>query len=233
MNSPQAGPPGAFPPTPPASGFAARLRAATRAAHADAEGAGFVDDLLAGRLARGAHVALLAQNHLVYAVLEDAWAAHRDDPVVAPLLDDALRRLPSLEADLRSLAGPGWRALLQPSPATRRYVERLRAVAFDWPGGFVAHHYLRYLGDLSGGQVIRRLLERAYGASGEGLRSYDFPGVAPKPYRDRYRRLLDAAPWSPAEQELVIAEVAGGYRLNREVFDDLGARSPAWRRPGA
>jgi heme oxygenase len=165
-------------------------------------------------------------------VLEEAGRAHAHDPVVAPFLDEDLLRLPALEADLRHLAGEGWREAFAPTPAARRYADRLRAVAFDWPGGFVAHHYLRYLGDLSGGQVVRRLLQRAYGYADDGVRAWTFPpAVRPKPYKDRYRALLDAAPWSPQEQDRVIAEVADGYRLNGALFADLQALAGPWRRP--
>jgi heme oxygenase (biliverdin-producing, ferredoxin) len=212
-------------------GFAAALRARTRAAHTAAEQSGFLDQLLAGRLAPAAHAALLAQTHLVYDVLEQAWAAHRADPVVAPFLRPELLRLPALEADLRFLLGAGWRPALEPTPATRQYVRRLRAVAFDWPAGFVAHHYVRYLGDLSGGQVLRRLLGRAYGWQQEGLRFYTFEGVrAPKPFKDAYRALLDAAPWDAAEQDRVVAEVEGAYRLNADLFADLERQAARWAR---
>ena len=217
--------------THPDDGFAARLRTATRSAHTDAEGSPFVAALVGGQLAPAAHAALLAQSHLVYAVLEEAAACHRGDPVAGPFLDPALLRLPALEADLAFLLGERWRDAVVATPATARYTARLREVAFDWPGGFVAHHYLRYLGDLSGGQVIRRMHQRSFGWTEDGLRFYAFDGIgAVKPYRDAYRARLDAAPWDAREQDRVVAEVALGYRLNRELFDDLESQMHRWAR---
>ncbi|WP_222710478.1 heme oxygenase (biliverdin-producing) [Quadrisphaera setariae] len=211
-------------------GFAARLRRETAEAHGAAERSPFMEELLSGSLGPAALTTFLAQVHHLYAVLEPAVDAARDDVVVAPFADDRLRRLPAVSADLRAHAGEGWREHLVPLPAAERYAERLRQVA-TWPAGLVTHHYLRYLGDLSGGQVVRRLLARAYGWPEAELRSWDFPGVpSPKRYRDHYRSLLDAAPWDEAERGRVVEEARRGYRLNEELFDDLSARLPEWRR---
>ncbi len=216
------------------TGFAARLRAATADAHASAERSPFMAELLDGALAPGALTTYLAQVHQVYAVLELAVDALREHPLVAPFADEGLRRLPALESDLRAHLGPTWRDALVPLPATERYRDRLREVA-DWPGGVVTHHYLRYLGDLSGGQVVRRLLARAYGWDEASLRSWTFDAVpSPKRYRDRYRGLLDAAGrdgWDAAEQARVVAEARRGYRLNEDLFADLSGLLPAWRAP--
>ncbi|WP_257570833.1 heme oxygenase (biliverdin-producing) [Streptomyces sp. NP160] len=211
-------------------GFAARLRQETAEAHGAAESAPFMAELLSGQLAPEALTTFLAQVHQLYAVLEPAVDALRHDAVVALFADDDLRRLPAVSADLQAHLGAGWREHLVPLPATEAYAARLRQVA-AWPAGLVAHHYLRYLGDLSGGQVVRRLLARAYGWPEEQLRSWDFPAVpSPKRYRDRYRAALDAAPWDEAERDRVVEEARRGYRLNEELFADLGRQLPAWRR---
>ena len=45
------------------------------------------------------------------------------------------------------------------------------------PAPLLAHAYVRYLGDLSGGQVIRRRVARAYGLeedNGAGVAFYEF-----------------------------------------------------------
>lgn len=107
---------------------------------------------------------------------------------------------------------------------TTRYVERLREVAYEWPAGFVAHHYIRYMGDLSGGQIIRRMLERAYGYTTDGLQFYIFDDIPkPKVFKDTYRAKLDAAPLTPEDQQRVIDEVNFAYRLNGDLFAALEA----------
>jgi len=59
------------------------------------------------------------------------------------------------------------------------YICRLRKIADSAdPSPLLAHAYVRYMGDLSGGQIIRRRLAKAYGLelsnAGSGLDFYDF-----------------------------------------------------------
>ena len=94
-----------------------------------------------------------------------------------------------------------------PAPAPRPYVRRLNEVASTWPGGFVAHHYTRYLGDLSGGRPIGSC-SRAVRVRHERRPFCIFDQLAdPTAFEDTYRAQLDAAPWDAAERERVMAEV--------------------------
>jgi heme oxygenase (biliverdin-producing, ferredoxin) len=203
--------------------LSARLKAATRDEHERTESSPFITALMDGQLDRSAYTALLGQSYLFYAVLEEAGDAWRGDEVVGPFVSDALVRAGALETDLAWLAGDGWRDELAPLPATRQYMDRMREVCFDSPSAFVAHHYTRYLGDLSGGQIIRRKLHSIYGLTDDGVRFYVFDDVPkPKLFKDDYRRLLDEAPWDERERTNLVAEANEAFRLNRGVFTDLG-----------
>lgn len=207
--------------------FSARVRAESAAAHRDAEQSPFVGDLLGGRLPLGAYTDLLAQSWHLYDALEAAGRALVGHPVAGPFVCEELLRLPSLEADLAFLVGPAWRELTRPLPSTLRYRERLAAAVSSAPL-FLAHHYIRYLGDLSGGQVIRRAVERVYGLDTDGVRFYVFEGIGrPKLFKDAYRAALDTAALTAAERDLLVAEVVGAFALNRAVFDDLSRAHPA------
>lgn len=196
--------------------FSVRLRTATWSDHGDNEYSAYMSALMDGRLSREEYAVLVGQLYFVYDVLERAA-----DAVASPFDFTELRRREALEADLAFFFGPGWAGRIEPSGATRRYCDRLREVCFDWPAGFVAHHYTRYLGDLSGGQYIGRQVERSFGLTGDdGVRFYRFAGK-PKGYKDRYRELLDEVPWDEAERRRVIDEVKIAYRLNAEVTADL------------
>lgn len=207
--------------------FSATLRESTREVHERAENSSFMSALLSGALPLEAYSLLAAQHYHIYGALEAVTDTMADDPVGSPFAMDGLRRVPALAEDLEYLAGPGWASALHPVPATQRYVERLRSVATGWPGGYVAHHYTRYLGDVSGGQVIRSVLKRLHGVVGPGARFYDFGDFAslgsPHAFRKHYRTLLDEAPWNAEEQERIVAEAVRAFELNIEVFEDLAA----------
>ena len=126
-----------------------RLREATKHAHAGAQGSAFVRELFAGKLNRGLYSRMVAQHYFIYAALEDTAATMSSDPTARAFLAPELARVPSLERDLEFLLGDAWRDQVAPTAATVAYVERISETAGD-SAGFVAHHYVRYLGDLSG-----------------------------------------------------------------------------------
>ncbi|WP_144750169.1 heme oxygenase (biliverdin-producing) [Curtobacterium pusillum] len=209
--------------------FSELLRKRTRRSHGSSAGNGFMHDLLGGRCDVADYAALLGQYSFVYDALERAADRMADHPVAAPFVTSQLTRMPAIRADLEYLVGPDWSELVCPLPATTAYVRRLNEVAAEWPGGFVAHHYTRYLGDLSGGQMIGRMLAEQFGFETNGILFYIFDQVAdPSAFKDTYRAQLDAAPWSPEEQERVIAEVELAYSLNNGLLEGLDAT----RRPG-
>ncbi len=202
--------------------FSAALRERSSGSHSRSEHAGFMADLLKGEGSREDYISLVSQHYFIYEALESAGERMRRDPVASVFLSDKLTRLPALEADLEFLVGPDWRERIAPLPTTERYVARIDEVGATWAGGFVAHHYTRYLGDLSGGIFIGRVMQRRFGFETNGVGFYLFDDIAdPNAFKDVYREQLDAAPWDDAERERVIDEVLLAYRFNTELFEDL------------
>lgn len=207
--------------------FSAALRERSSGAHSGSEGAGFMSDLIKGDGTRDDYIALVTQHWFIYEALEGAAERMRRDPVASVFISEKLTRLPALAADLEFLIGPDWRERIVPLPTTQRYVDRITQVGATWPGGFVAHHYTRYLGDLSGGLFIGKLMQRRFGFDTNGIGFYIFGDIAdPKAFKDVYRDQLDAAPWDDAEKERVIDEVLRAYQFNTDLFEDL-ARAKA------
>jgi heme oxygenase len=188
--------------------------------HDAAEYTAYMQALLEGKLPRDSYADMVAQHYFAYQVIEDAATRMADDPIAGRFVHPGLARIPALEADLEYLLVPQWREVISPNPGTVEYVARLREVCNDWPGGFVAHHYTRYLGDLSGGQIIRVKVERAYELPDQqGVQFYVFPGIENlKAFKEDYRDALAAAPWDEAERAKIIDEVLTAYRLNTKVL---------------
>jgi heme oxygenase (biliverdin-producing, ferredoxin) len=202
-------------------GLAARLRAETGALHRQAEQAGIMRELLAGRVHCAAYVALLRALVPVYLALEQGLAEH---PAVVPLPLDGLARTPALADDLAHLHGPCWREELMPVAAGEAYAARIRRVARERPLLLAAHAYVRYLGDLSGGQALGRLVARGLGLTGGvGVAFYRF-GIADLAGRKRaFRAGLDALPLAANEADQVLAEARAAFAANIEVFEAVAA----------
>ncbi len=202
------------------------------AEHREAEGSLFMTELLDGRLDHEGYAAYLLRLRVVYAALEAAVRERLDEPAVAAVHDPALERLAAIDRDLAHWAphrgADGSRDV--DSPAAEAYRTRLHG-AGAWGGLLVAHHYTRYLGDLSGGQAIGRILDRTFDLDGAGTSFYDFPAIPkPKPYKDAYRERLDALDLSPGDVERVVGEVKVAFRLNQDLFTELGRDIDAYRR---
>ncbi|MFE3327397.1 heme oxygenase (biliverdin-producing) [Streptomyces sp. NPDC059176] len=209
--------------------FSTLIRVASHEQHAEAETSTFMSDLLGGRLTVGAYARYTEQLWFVYRALEAAAGRLRHDPVAGPFIRPELFRTPELERDLAHLRGAGWRDGLQPLPATAAYAARVEECARAWPAGYVAHHYTRYLGDLSGGQIIRDRAERTWGFArrGDGVRFYVFDQIPnPAAFKRAYRELLDGMNADDLEKQRIIDECRRAFDFNGAVFRELGAEFP-------
>ncbi|MGW1865140.1 biliverdin-producing heme oxygenase [Streptomyces mauvecolor] len=205
--------------------FSTLIRTASHEQHTEAETSTFMGDLLGGRLGVDAYTRYTEQLWFVYRALEEGASALADDPVAGPFIQPELMRTASLERDLAHLRGADWQRGASPLPATAAYAARIAECARDWPAGYVAHHYTRYLGDLSGGQIIRDKAERAWGFArkGDGVRFYVFEGIAnPAAFKRGYRDLLDALRADELERRRVVEECKRAFALNTAVFRELG-----------
>lgn len=107
------------------------------------------------------------------------------EPTYNPTL---LARAPALASDIAyflDVPESAWQmhekyrtVVASPPPALSKYISRIKELAdSDEPAPLLAHAYVRYLGDLSGGQTIRHAIAKAYGideALGSGLSFFAF-----------------------------------------------------------
>jgi heme oxygenase len=205
-------------------GLAARLRSATRDAHSKAESSAFIQRLAAGNIDRPQYAAFLRGLLAMYTTLEVAlerWAAH---PAVAPIYFPELNRRTALESDLGDWAGPAWREGAVHSAATDVYVGRLAALASTAPDLLVAHSYVRYLGDLSGGQLLGPVVARALGPDGRGAAFYAFPAIESiDAFKRRYRAGLDAIPLDEGRGDRIVAEAVHAFSMHELMFQEIDA----------
>jgi heme oxygenase len=198
-----------------ASGFAAVMRDRTKLVHREAERTGFVAELIRGRATRDGYALFLRNLVPAYAAMEHALEAHRGKPILGAFADPRLARLPALESDIAAIAGPAWASTLPLVNEAQAYAAAIEEAARGEGLRLVAHAYARYLGDLSGGQILKPLLGRAFGLGPDMLAFYDFPEFpdlhAPKL---AMRDALDAIPAAGPEAEPIVAEALTAFRHN-------------------
>lgn len=195
------------------------VKEGTRAEHEAAERSPFLVALLGGGVDASGYAAYLRRLRPVYAALESVGRAMREDRWVAAVHDPALDRLAAIDADLAHWA-PGAPVDVD-SPAAAAYVSRIEASVASG-ARYLAHHHTRYLGDLTGGRVVRRALERHLGAGGPGLAFFTFElSEKPRAYKDWYHARMDQLPTSDRDVETVVHEARVAFELTRGLLDEL------------
>ncbi len=208
--------------------LATRLREGTQQSHTAAENTAFMKCFLKGIVEREPLRKLLADLYWVYSTLEAALQAHQANPVVGPMIFPQLERRDNLAADLAFYYGPDWSNLIAPSAAGQRYVARLQEIAANQPELLVAHAYVRYMGDLSGGQGLRAIARSALNLpEGEGTRLHEFEQMqtpeARRAFKFHYRDALNALPVDEAITQAIVDEANLAFQLNRDVMHELEA----------
>ncbi|KAJ9120972.1 hypothetical protein QFC24_004952 [Naganishia onofrii] len=75
-------------------------------------------------------------------------------------LDETTSSIPFLPFPIPAFLQTLWQT---PPPALSNFVTHLRQTSKERPALLLAHAYVRYLGDLSGGQIVRGKIRRVYG----------------------------------------------------------------------
>jgi heme oxygenase len=230
-----------------------RLRVETREHHARAERSGVMHLLLAGRLDRPRYCRLLRALHALYGALEAGLVLHGQHPLIAPIISPALGRTAALASDLQALHGPRWASEVAVAHAASRYARRLRLLARWRPPLLAAHAYVRYLGDLHGGQVLRERVGRAFGAvpaepaeptdggggaqaaacggcgsaggGGDGVAFYAFGDrSATQDLISRFRQgLLEIERRAPSLSALLVQEAQSAFMRHQRLFEEIEA----------
>ncbi|MFZ4804307.1 MAG: heme oxygenase (biliverdin-producing) [Synechococcus lacustris] len=203
--------------------LATQLREGTKKSHTMAENTGFVSCFLKGVVDKLSYRKLVADLYFVYGAMEEEISRLKEHPVLAPIAFEQLNRSQALEKDLSYYYGSDWLKLIEATPGALEYVERIHEVARTAPELLVGHHYTRYLGDLSGGQILKAIAQKAMNMAGDdGLNFYVFPEIADeKAFKTNYRATLDSLPIDQPTADRIVEEANRAFRLNMKMFQEL------------
>lgn len=202
------------------TGLAERLREGTRASHGLAEGTAYMRCFTRGVVGRGALAQLLANLYGVYRRLEGQMAAlAATEPAIAGMHFPELWRTEAIAEDLAFYWGEDWAGLVQPDGAGLSYMARLDEVAWQQPELLVAHAYVRYMGDLSGGQGLKAMARKALNLPDDrGTRFHEFAALptaeSQRAFKGRYREALNGLPLAELQIQAIVAEANLAFHLN-------------------
>jgi heme oxygenase len=161
----------------------------------------------------------------VYKALEEVAGQISDDPIAGQIIFPELTRLPAIEADLAFYYGTDWAKQVDVLGVTDDYTDRIRKIAANDPIRYVAHHYTRYLADLSGGFMIDRGITKAYGLELDGRRYYIFDAIPnAKEFKENYRDVLNGMDIDLETKRTLVEETLVAYEFNVEMIRLLSER---------
>ena len=205
------------------SDFSKQLKEGTKKSHTMAENTSFVASFLRGVVDESKYRQLIANFYFIYHALESEMEINKDNPFVGPMRLNGLERHDALVKDCKYFYGDNWKDVIRPTEETQKYVSRIHEVAKNNPELLIAHHYTRYMGDLSGGQIRKGIAQKALALKEDGLAFYEFPEIIDKKgFKESYRRVLDTmVPATQKDVDGIVVEANYAFRLNMYMFEEI------------
>jgi heme oxygenase len=196
------------------------------AAHRTLERGDLMQALLKGRMEPTLFCLMLRNLLPMYAALESGLTRNERHPAIAPIYCESLHRSRALATDLDALQGGAWRTELAILPMANAYAAGLTHLSVNQPELLVAHAYVRYLGDLSGGQLIQNILSRApavaQGVPHPTMAFYDFgPAHEVARLASLLRHGINQIGQDAGVAQAIVDESLRAFDLHRQLFEQL------------
>lgn len=208
-----------------ADGLAKKLKEGTADAHKAAESVHFVKEFIKCRVDQQIYAQFVVNLYHIYQALEEALDANAEHPLVESLhFPDELERAETLKLDAEYYLGSNWQQETLPSKVTREYVQRLQQLQKEAPELLIPHAYTRYLGDLSGGQLLKKAAIRGMKlpADGSGVHFYNFRRIPDTMvFKNMYRARMDSLHADSATADRMVEEANYAFFLNTRIFQEL------------
>lgn len=205
--------------------LAEQLREGTTKSHSMAENVSFVKSFLGGVVDKTLYRKLVANLYFVYSAIEEEMLRNSQHASIKLIYFPELNRKKSLEKDLYYYYGLDWKSQIIPSQVTQMYVDRIHHIGIYQPELLIAHVYTRYMGDLSGGQILRSIAKNAMQLQGsDGTEFYIFREISDeKVFKNQYRQSLNSIQINDEMIHSIISEANVAFNLNMKMFQELNS----------
>ena len=199
-----------------------QIREGTKKSHTMAENTGFITCFLKGVVEKKSYLRLLSDLYFIYSAMEEEFEKHKDDTILSNIYYPELFRKKSLEKDMQYYLGIDWKNSITQTESCKEYVRRIREISNTNQDLLIAHHYTRYIGDLSGGQVLKNIAQTALKVDDAGMNFYLFTSIPDeKEFKNNYKNVLDQLPFDQHEIDDIIEEANYAFKLNMKVFNEI------------
>lgn len=197
------------------AGLAETLRLATAKIHLEAERSGYIRDILRKTSSREGYGLFLRNLEPTYAALERGLSEKAGHGALNGFDWPKLYRHEAITGDLSALSETSWQDAFSLLPEGLAYAERIERVTAEAPHRLLGHAYARYIGDLSGGRLVKAILENVPGLEANQLGFYDFDDIEDADaFKARFREKLDNVGEQTDCGENIVDEALIAFQLN-------------------
>ena len=202
------------------------LKGGTQERHDQAEATNFIKQVINCNITIDIYKLFLADLYHIYSAMEEVMEKNKGHPFAGPIyFPSELNRKKTLEEDLNYFLGTTWTAKDLPcTDATRKYVKRIYEIGENEPELLVPHSYTRYLGDLSGGQILKRKIAKSLDLppTGEGTHFYEFEQIDDiKKFKDFYTGRMNSLEVGSGMLKAIQEEAKEAFLFNIKMFEEL------------
>lgn len=195
-----------------------KLSLITKPIHREVEFAPFFQKILAGKINTGAYLQYLVNLLPVYETLENALRNLPENSPFNILCIPELERTIKLSWDIDVLKFVDECSFLKlknyvSSKSAEDYATYLKQISHTKPHLLIAHAYVRYLGDLAGGQILKL---RINNLCSKATNFYDFEDLTSSIKKRHtktsfYKSLINSIKLTPIQQNEVLQEALVAY----------------------
>jgi heme oxygenase len=196
------------------------LRETSKVPHAEVESTAFAKNLANGKLSQEEYVKYLTALKPIYCELEQQLTANHKIEALESFTTDSFKVLYRTEAIEKDLLAFGMKEQA-PVAGVKDYVGHLKEIAKTKPHLLIAHVYIRYLGDLFGGQMIMKKIETLWPGK---IAFYHYAAPLDKKpmlFVRKFKQLLDEAPLDTSQINEVAQEALWAYKQHTVIFSQL------------
>ena len=197
------------------------LKQKTSSIHQELESSTFVQQLFTGKLSSTEYYTYIKSLYDVYILLEEKILFDKETKFIRPIYFPELSRVSTIHKDINYLE-----SIIDHSKIYNYTLDSVRAylklIANASSHQLIAHCYVRYMGDLSGGQMLKKVVQKYYANDSEqGINFYTFSIDNITAFKINYKEKMNSIKLSKIEQEEVLEEAEKAFFCNLCLFQEL------------
>ncbi|XP_014784795.1 heme oxygenase 1 [Octopus bimaculoides] len=194
--------------------------------HEEAENGIFTQSIMKGTVTPAIYRQFLAELYEIYKAIEETAELNKEHETFGVThFPTELNRVGAIEKDLEYYYGANWKEEAKSQvPTTTKYVARIKEVGKTNPTLLIAHCYVRYLGDMSGGKQIKYKLMKHFnlGSSEDGVAFFVFDQIDNVAhFKDYYFGRMNSISINDDQLADLVAEAKKAFQFNIDLFKDM------------